>query len=60
MSQNDMLLIAYICRYMNAIDLTTEALGDLSEKEHNLVCKLSSILSLADALDKSKTQKLRF
>ena len=58
MTQHDMLLVAYICKSMDTNSLTKDDLVNLSEKEHNLIYKLSSILSLADALDKSKTQKV--
>jgi exopolyphosphatase/guanosine-5'-triphosphate,3'-diphosphate pyrophosphatase len=58
MTHHDMLLVAYICRVMNNGDSELNEFTGLSEQEHNLVFKIASILSLADTLDKSKTQKI--
>lgn len=58
MTHHQMLLIAYICRYLTGISPTHDTMDDLTTKDHNKVVKLSAILTLSDSLDKSKQQKI--
>lgn len=56
---HEMMLVAYMCRMLTDRHLSRASIERLSRFDQNRILKLSSILSIADALDKSKKQKIR-
>ncbi|MBM7561707.1 Ppx/GppA phosphatase family protein [Fusibacter tunisiensis] len=60
-SHTEMLMIAYISRMISSSEMydRPQTMKRLTDDEQMRVTKLSAILSMADALDKSKKQKLK-
>ncbi len=56
---HEMMLVAYICKMLEDSQSSRASIERLGESDQNLILKLSSILSVADALDKSKKQKIK-
>ncbi|MDN5351101.1 MAG: exopolyphosphatase / guanosine-5-triphosphate,3-diphosphate pyrophosphatase [Clostridiales bacterium] len=61
LEHKETLLIAHVCRLISSSERKhyTSDLRDLSDDEQIRVYKLAAILSVADALDKGKKQKIR-
>jgi exopolyphosphatase/guanosine-5'-triphosphate,3'-diphosphate pyrophosphatase len=59
MNQDEMTLIAYICKFMTDSRSSRTDMMRVNLDNQNLILKLSSILSLADSMDKSKKQKIQ-
>lgn len=58
MNDHEMTMIAYICKFMTDRDSSRMDMMRLNQSDQNKILKLSSILSIADALDKGKSQKI--
>ncbi len=56
---HEMMLVAYICKMLTDRYSSRVSIERLSQNDQNRILKLSSILSIADALDKSKKQKIK-
>ena len=56
---HEMMLVAHMCRMLTDMQLSRGSIERLSQSDRNRILKLSSILSIADALDKSKKQKIK-
>jgi exopolyphosphatase/guanosine-5'-triphosphate,3'-diphosphate pyrophosphatase len=56
---HEMMLVAYICKMLEDSQSSRASIERLGESDQNLILKLSAILSIADALDKSKKQKIK-
>ncbi len=59
MNQEEMTQIAYICKFMTDSRSSRKDMMRVNQDDQNLILKISSILSLADSLDKSKKQKIQ-
>lgn len=58
LTHNDMSFIAYVCRFMTGGRFNYDEGLNMDLKVHNRIFKLASIMAIADALDKSKMQKI--
>ena len=58
LTQEDMLMTAYISRFMKGDKPSYDEFSNMSLETHSKISKLSAILGIADALDTNKTQKI--
>jgi len=56
---HEMMLVAYICKMLADSKSSRASIDRLGQEDQNLILKLSSILSIADAIDKSRKQKIK-
>mgnify|MGYP000669336564 FL=1 len=58
MTEHEMMMVAYICKFMTDRESSRMDMMRLNQSEQNRILKLSSILSISDALDKGKRQRI--
>ena len=57
-TEHEMMMVAYICKFMTDRESSRMDMMRLNLSEQNRILKLSSILSISDALDKGKQQRI--
>ncbi len=57
-TEHEMMMVAYICKFMTDRESSRMDMMRLNLGEQNRILKLSSILSISDALDKGKQQRV--